>query len=206
MTRTKSRAIGAAGPGSLAWSEGDFVSEIPDLRHALAGLRIDIAEFGQWLAPHLAHYRASARAAELKGQQAAIIAWLRTAADQIDDAMRDGRLQRLPEFFATPAVEHAAMRAGTTWRQVLAKNDRDLAVSLLRTGIAALERQPIRRGRRPEIARDLLLQCIVQELSRASAVPTVADAEYRADLVLKACGVPSPEASVSRAIRRAKGQ
>lgn len=203
MTKAKAQALGLlSSPGALVWCEGDVVPTLPDLHNELEGTSIGEAAFAEWLRGPLARYRVSAKARAAMGQQSTVIAWLAAAENDIPAAVADGRLRHVPAFFAEPAVSHAAVKAGTTWRQALASGDLELIARLVREGRESLQRQRPRRGRPSAHERDLLLAAIVERLRAAGL--GAAEAQHRADLILVACSVPSPEASVPRAARRAR--
>lgn len=202
MTKPKAKALGARDIGELVWFEAELVPDPPNLEHALDGLPINSLAFSDWLVPRLAEYRAHARGLELRGQRSAIVEWMTAAELQIGEALKDGRLQRPPKFFAEPAIWYAAHKMGLEWESVLGAQDHELIVRVLHSACESLKRQNSRRGRPPMFDRDVLLRAIVEELKRSVPSLLIADAQLRADLVLRACGVPSPEESVARATRR----
>ncbi|OWQ90827.1 hypothetical protein CDN99_11710 [Roseateles aquatilis] len=200
MTKSKSDALGPSGP--LVWTDGELVQQLPDLSVVLRDSCIDAQAFGAWLRAPLAQFRAHAMARASMAERAAIIRWLEAAAAAPGAARADGRLARLPAWYAEPAVSHAALKIGRTWREALAAGSDSEIGDLLKSACESLRRQKANRGRPSMRARDELLRAVVTELKKS--LSSVEDAEHLADEVLVACGVPSPEASIGRAARRAK--
>lgn len=202
MTKRQADALGPRGPGALAWFEGELVPALPDLRDALAGTELDPQALAQWIREPLARYRVSATARAQMAQRSAVIQWLEQAARRLDEAIADGTLAALPAFYAEPALWLAAQRRGHEWRELLARRDAAAIALCLADACAALKRERTRQRRPSQRERDMLLALVVREL-RALGL-TAAAAAHHADLVLVACAVPSPEASVARAARRAR--
>ena len=202
MTRRVKDALGPTGPGAFTWWEGELVPERPDLVEALQGTSVDPEAFAEALRDPLATYRASARARELKAQRSAVITWLRQAAANVDAALADGRLQRLPASHAAPHVWLAVWRMGLEWNELLRRPNRVAITQCLALAIASLVRERPKRGRPSQQARDMLLQLVVWRLRDAGL--SADEAGKRADEVLVACRVPSPEGSVARAARRGR--
>lgn len=211
MTKPKSQQLGAVGSGALVYWDDELVPEMPDLSSELDNClsAVSVVEFTEWLRQRLARYRVSERARAEMGQRLAIVQWIEAAATGIDEALDDGRLNQLPAFFAEPAIEYAAMKAGAKWRELLASRDASAIADVLRTAAADLRKQKSNRGRPRMTARDQLLAAIMQELRRLGM--RSADAAGRADSILIKCKVPSAithddadHRSLARAARRVR--
>jgi len=203
MTKPKADALGPSGPGALAWWDGEVVQDMPDLAEELTGTVLQIDQFTEWLRGPLAVYRVTAAARASMAQKAAVTRWLESSAQHVDAALADGRLRRLPEWYAKPAVHFAALKAGLDWRAILASAEPQAVAAVLLAAAAALRRERVNRGRPPAVARDVLLHAVVEALKAAGLMPS--EARHRADAILIKCRVPTPEESVARAARRGRG-
>lgn len=177
--------------------------ERPDLRVALEGTPVDVAEFSDWIAGRLPEVILSLRGPKLRAQPAALAKWLRLAAEDVPAAIHDGRL-RTPPAYAVPHIWHAAHAAGYDWDQLVKKRDAATMARCLRTAAEAAAKPKSLLGRPKRAAADTLLRDVVQRLRGADLGSD--DAHARAVLIMRACRVPVPgEDSIRRAALRAKG-
>lgn len=213
MTKPKAAALGSGGPDALAWWDGELVPEAwtsvgglaARLREPLHDTGIDVQRFAASLIEPLADCRASMKAQQARGQRAAVITWLEQAAAGLDAALADGRLRRMPAFHAAPAVGLAAIKLhGCSWAALLRSGDKGAMQRCLIEGAASLRREHARDRRPKALGRDHFLAVVIEALRDSGLAPV--DAEHHAGLVVAACGLPVPEASIARAARRGTGQ
>lgn len=202
MTKPTAQALGPIdGHRGTVFAEGDLAAQVPDLSAELHGTGIDAQAFAAWLQPLLVDFRAGEAAKALMGQRLAVVRWLEAAAADPETALGDGRLQHPPEWHAAPALWHAAQQQGEEWDHLVATGYSPKAAAVLRAAAAMLKARSRKRGRRTSRARDLLLRAVVDRLRRHGL--GVGDATHRAAGILVLCRVPVPDASATRAARRA---
>jgi len=206
MTRPKGKALGPSGPGAGAWWDGELVPSLPDLSAHLMGVNVDAAAFHAWMRERLANYRVSCTARDGMAEKATVIRWLDRAAADVDRAIADGRLRRLPSWHAEPAVCYAAHKLGHEWRALLVRRDAATIAQCLTAAAAALRRQKAAVGRPGASARAILMRALDSRLRVAKVEKAAARRRIAWD-ILHACGVHVPPITdkdlKDRAYRRA---
>ena len=145
-------------------------ANVPDLSEPLAGLGLDEKAFAAWLAPWLEEYRNSV-------QSRAIVA---NPTQNLQRVARDAA--KLAKLLAeiSPRAEPFLISAPSVI------DLQTLAVSATR----AHDQLKGRSGRKPEGARNVLLDAVVEELSKS--IPKRTAAHAIAEQILMLCRVPVP--------------
>ncbi len=181
----------------------------PDFASIVAGHVADAAAFSDWLAERLGDYRESV-------ENAFSASAIKADADRLREAL--AAAESLAAAMASPeglglrgsaAASYAAHHdLGADFHAVRRRLRVDLGVlkHSLTAALAALKRMPVARGRRPLVARSLLLRAVVARLRQE--MPAAA-ARKLAEQLLIAARIPAPaqfadEPDKLRAIRRAE--